>query len=62
MDIDALNESWSDSDNEEHIDAFSKENQEVSSMAQMGISVKTALDHPSSVENVLCWVCVENSS
>jgi hypothetical protein len=39
-----------------------RENQEVSSMAQMGISVKTALDHPSSVENVLCWVCVENSS
>jgi hypothetical protein len=24
MDIDALNESWSDSDDEEHIDAFSK--------------------------------------
>jgi hypothetical protein len=24
MDIDALNETWSDSDDEEHIDAFSK--------------------------------------
>jgi hypothetical protein len=59
MDIGTLNESWSDSDDEEHIDASARENQQsalpdVSTVAQMDISVKIALDHPPNVENVVC--------
>jgi hypothetical protein len=49
MDIDALNETWSDSDDEEHIDAFSKGKP----AKQMDISEKNALGHPPSVENAI---------
>jgi hypothetical protein len=58
MDIDASNETWSDSDNEEHIDAFSKGKPAKCftgcfNCGAKDILVKIALGHPPNVENAI---------
>jgi hypothetical protein len=49
MDIDALNETWSDSDEENQ----QSTSPDASTAVQMDISVKTTLGHPPSVENAI---------
>jgi hypothetical protein len=58
MDIYALNETWSDSDDEEHIDGFSKGKPAKCFTGcfpalQKDISVKIILGHPLNVENAI---------
>ena len=49
MDIGVVNENWDESEDEEHIDAFSKgkpsASLDVSTVVQMDILVKIVLDH-----------------